>query len=286
MFSLYGAPALSQFRLDQLMRQLQARSLKVRSVASRWVHFVDAVRELDASETDVLKKLLTYGSRDSHPGQQQAQHSILVTPRVGTVSPWSSKATDIFKVCGLSAVTRVERGTEYSLQSEGPLSADELGALAALLHDRMTESTWIDSLDPKGLFHASAARPLRTVPLAEQGPAALRQANQEWGLALSEGEIDYLAAAFGKMARDPTDVELMMFAQANSEHCRHKIFNANFLIDGEAMPKSLFDMIRATYAHNSAGVLSAYRDNAAVIEGSTATRFFADPHTHHYSGRS
>jgi phosphoribosylformylglycinamidine synthase len=285
MFSLYGAPALSQFRLDQLIRQLQARSPRVKSVASRWVHFIDAARELDAAETGVLEKLLTYGARESRLEPPQGQHTILVTPRVGTVSPWSSKATDIFKVCGLGAVNRVERGTQYSLHTEGPLGADELQALAALLHDRMTESTWIDSLDPKGLFHAAAARPLRTVPLTEQGPAALRQANEEWGLALSEDEIDYLAAAFGKMARNPTDVELMMFAQANSEHCRHKIFNASFHIDGEAMPKSLFDMIRATYAHNSAGVLSAYRDNAAVIEGSTATRFFADPHTHHYSGR-
>jgi phosphoribosylformylglycinamidine synthase len=148
----------------------------------------------------------------------------------------------------------------------------------------MTESIWIDSLDPQGLFHGAAARPLRMVTLGQDGHAALAQANHDWGLALSEEEIDYLVAAFGKLRRDPTDVELMMFAQANSEHCRHKIFNAEFIVDGVHQPASLFAMIRATHARNSAGVLSAYRDNAAVIEGGSATRFFPDPLTHRYSG--
>src|SRR6266478_9010122 len=148
----------------------------------------------------------------------------------------------------------------------------------------MTESIWIDSIDPKGLFHGAAARPLRIVNLGADGHAALARANRDWGLALSSDEIDYLVAAFRRLNRDPTDVELMMFAQANSEHCRHKIFNAEFIVDGSRQPMSLFAMIRATYARNSDGVLSAYRDNAAVIEGTSATRFFPDPYTHRYSG--
>jgi phosphoribosylformylglycinamidine synthase len=285
MFSLFGAPALSQFRLDQLLRALRAQDPRIQALHSRWMHFVDAARQLDPAELEVLGKLLTYGARI--PAQQRELpigQRILVTPRVGTESPWSSKATDIAHVCGLSAVTRLERGTVYFIEAASPLDAAELGELAAQLHDRMTESIWTDSVEPKGLFHAAPPRALRDVVLGENGREALAKANQEWGLALSSDEIDYLVRAFGKLGRDPTDVELMMFAQANSEHCRHKIFNAQFVIDGEPMPLSLFSLIRATFARNSHGVLSAYRDNAAVIVGSEATRFAADPFTHRYVG--
>jgi phosphoribosylformylglycinamidine synthase len=288
MFSLFGAPALSQFRLDQLLRALKAEEPRVSALASRWVHFVDTARNLSDSELALLGTLLTYGPRESAQDRPKpaavSAHRILVTPRVGTESPWSSKATNIVNVCGLGAVTRVERGTMYFIESSAPLRAAELKVLAAHLHDRMTESVWPDSADPEGLFHAAAPRPLRHVVLGANGQAALARANQEWGLALSGDEIDYLVKAFRALRRDPTDVELMMFAQANSEHCRHKIFNAEFIIDGEPMPLSLMAMIRSTYARNSSGVLSAYRDNAAVIEGASATRFFADPHTHRYSG--
>jgi phosphoribosylformylglycinamidine synthase len=284
MFSVRGAPALSQFRLDQLLRLLQAETPRVTALFSRWVHFVDAVSPLGEPDLEVLRKLLTYGTRERTAPQQPSTHRILVTPRVGTVSPWSSKATDIVRVCGLDSITRVERGTVYDLLCEAPLDAAQLQALAARLHDRMTESVWIDRDEPDGLFHQGAARPLRRVALAEDGHAALRRANEAWGLALSGDEIDYLVDAFRKLGRDPTDAELMMFAQANSEHCRHKIFNAQFVVDGIDMPQSLFAMIRATYERNSAGVLSAYRDNAAVIEGAAAMRFFADPLTHRYSG--
>ena len=285
MFSLFGAPALSQFRLEHLLRSLRAEEPRVQALNSRWMHFVSTSRTLGESELEVLGKLLTYGPRvrDEDRGLPVGQ-PILVTPRVGTESPWSSKATDIAHVCGLSAVTRVERGTAYFIQSQAPLGVVELNKLAALLHDRMTESVWADALEPTGLFHASAPRGLRNVVLGTNGREALARANQEWGLALSADEIDYLVAAFGKLGRDPTDVELMMFAQANSEHCRHKIFNADFKIDGAPMPLSLFAMIRATYARNSSGVLSAYRDNAAVIVGANATRFFADPLTQRYAG--
>jgi phosphoribosylformylglycinamidine synthase len=280
MFSLLGAPALSQFRLDKLLQLLRARNSRVSAVSSRLVHFVDATQALSESELELLGKLLTYGPRP-HLQAERGQR-LLVTPRLGTVSPWSSKATDIAHVCGLGAVRRLERGTVYFIDAATALSSQELRDAGALLHDRMTESLWVDTLDPEGLFHDGAPRPLRVVALGRDGHAALARANAEWGLALSNDEIDYLVAAFGRLGRDPTDVELMMFAQANSEHCRHKIFNAEFLIDGEKMPASLFDMIRATHAANSAGVLSAYRDNAAVIEGPRAARFFPDPSTHRY----
>src|ERR1700722_17661068 len=286
MFSLFGAPALSQFRLDQLLRALKGKDSRVTTLSSRWIHFVDTNRELSKSELDVLVKLLTYGA--GVPGSLHAPdrgQKILVTPRVGTESPWSSKATDIVHVCGLGAVTRVERGTLYFLESTAPLAVTDLERLAGHLHDRMTESVWPDSLEPVGLFHSAPPRDLRHVALGASGREALARANREWGLALSSDEIDYLVQAFRKLGRDPTDVELMMFAQANSEHCRHKIFNAQFIIDGEAMPQSLMAMIRATYARNSAGVLSAYRDNAAVIEGAGAARFCADPLTQRYAGR-
>ncbi len=268
MFSLFGAPALSQFRLDQVLRTLTPSEPRVQALAARWMHFVDTSRRLNEPELELLGKLLTYGPRVPAALEELPQGArVLVTPRIGTESPWSSKATDIVHVCGLQAVTRVERGTVYFIESATPLSHARLAALAAHLHDRMTESIWIDTLEPAGLFHSAPPRGLRHVVLGEHGRDALARVNRQWGLALSGEEIDYLVQAFGRMGRNPTDVELMMFAQANSEHCRHKIFNAEFIIDGKPMPSSLFAMIRATHARNSAGVLSAYRDNAAVIVG-------------------
>jgi phosphoribosylformylglycinamidine synthase len=284
MFSLFGAPALSQFRVDELLRALKTQDSRITTLSSRWIHFVDATRALSESELDVLGKLLTYGLSAVSLPDPRGGHKILVTPRVGTESPWSSKATDILHVCGLDAVTRVERGTVYFIESTATLAVADLNKLAAHLHDRMTESVWADSVEPVGLFHAAPPRALRYVALGALGSEALARANQDWGLALSSDEIDYLVRAFHTLGRDPTDVELMMFAQANSEHCRHKIFNADFVIDGETMPRSLFAMIRATHARNPKGVLSAYRDNAAVIEGARATRFFADPLTQRYVG--
>jgi phosphoribosylformylglycinamidine synthase len=281
MFSLLGAPALSQFRLDKLLQSLQGRDSRVRAVSSRLIHFVDPSVPLDESQLELLGKLLTYGPR----AQLQAERGqrLLVTPRLGTVSSWSSKATDIAHVCGLEAVRRLERGTLYFIDAASALGAEELRDLGALLHDRMTESLMVDTQDPEELFHAAEPRPLRSVILGADGYAALERANADWGLALSSEEIAYLVKAFGTLGRDPTDVELMMFAQANSEHCRHKIFNAEFIVDGAKSPMSLFAMIRATYDANSSGVLSAYRDNAAVIEGSQATRFFPDPATQRYA---
>src|SRR5271165_2170060 len=229
MFSLFGAPALSQFRLDQLLRTLKTQDPRVTTLGSRWMHFVDASRDLSHSELNLLKTLLTYGTAvpdalrvpglrvpDALPGAKAPAappgiSRVLVTPRVGTESPWSSKATDILHVCGLNAVKRVERGTVYFIEAAESLEHEELRRLALCLHDRMTESIWIDSLDPKGLFHSAAPRPLRAVSLGEDGHAALAKANRDWGLALSKDEIDYLVAAFRALERDPTDVELMMF---------------------------------------------------------------------------
>ena len=215
MIGIRGAPALSQFRLDRLLGLLEAQSSKVSALSSRWIHFVDA-EELDPRERETLNKLLTYGAREHWAPQQSSTHRILVTPRSGTVSPWSSKATDIVHVCGLTSIRRVERATLYEIACATPLNAAELEAVAAQLHDRMTESVWIDQEQPAALFHHAPARPLRSVALREDGQAALARANAQWGLALSADEIEYLVAAFRQLGRDPTDAELMMFTQANS----------------------------------------------------------------------
>src|SRR5271165_630504 len=288
MFSLLGGPALSQFRLDKLLAELKMIEPRVTSISSRFIHFVRSARLPDGQQMAQLARLLRYGptiEEATAPRQGAAPPiELTVTPRAGTVSPWSSKATDIAQVCGLGFVQRLERGTAYYLDAAVPLSAADLHPLSALLHDRMTESIWFEKPDLTALFGVAAARPLRIVALSGEGRAALVRANHDWGLALSDPEIDYLVAAFAQLQRDPTDAELMMFAQANSEHCRHKIFNAEFTVDGAQMPMSLFAMIRATYAANSTGVLSAYRDNAAVIEGPRAMRFFPDPATQRYAG--
>ncbi len=290
MFSLPGGPALSPFRLDKLLAELCSRDARIRSVEAYFVHFVDSAAPLSALQQSRLRALLDYGpavppaGASMRPPPWQGGPIITVVPRIGTVSPWSSKATDIARVCGLEGIRRLERGTVYRLGADPGVTGTDLERLAAVLHDRMTESALQGEVAGQTLFAVGAPRQLRTVPLRRVGRAALEAANGDWGLALSVDEIDYLAAAFGKLGRDPTDAELMMFAQANSEHCRHKIFNAQFRIDGVTQPDSLFDMIRATHRRNGVGVLSAYRDNAAVIEGSVGRRFFPAPGTRLYAG--
>jgi len=282
MLTLPGAPALSDFRTARLLAALRSRVPAVASLTTRFMHFVQANRELSADERRVLEALLTYGSAQTAEATQQGAALIVVIPRPGTISPWSSKATDIAQVCGLSAIERIERGIAYFVRGSAPLSAEDLKAMAPALYDRMTEAAVFSYDDVVQLFDHQAPRELSTVPLLSRGREALVQANAELGLALSPDEIDYLTDNFQKLGRDPTDVELMMFAQANSEHCRHKIFNADWIIDGERQPKSLFAMIKNTYAANSRGVLSAYRDNAAVIEGPMGRRWFADVKHHGY----
>ena len=277
MLILHGAPALSEFRLAKYVAALRQRHAGVGAVAAHYVHFVDVAREPDVGARRVLERLLSYGPAiEARPVDGRL---VLVVPRAGTISPWSSKATDIARVCGLGAVRRIERGIAWIVAGVEDLDWAALQALAQALYDRMTESLLPRLEDAAVLFADQAPRPLDTVALAPDARAALARANRDMGLALSDDEIDYLVAAFAASGRDPTDVELMMFAQANSEHCRHKIFNADFVVDGERQQHSLFQMIRNTHAQSPAGVLSAYQDNAAVIEGPLARRFFADPAT-------
>ena len=272
MFSVLGAPALSQFRLDQLLRSLQRRGSRViTGLSSRLIHFVDAVACARANPSSNCSASCSPTDL-ARAAQAERGQRLLVTPRLGTVSPWSSKATDIARVCGLDVRTapgarhpvissmRPRRSAEHELR--------QAGRAAARPHDRV-------ALDrrrsiPRRCSRRPSPRPLRVVRLGGDGRAALARANADWGLALSGEEIEYLVAAFRSLGRDPTDVELMMFAQANSEHCRHKIFNAEFIIDGarDAAVAVRHDSRDAT-PRTPAGVLSAYRDNAAVIEGPT-----------------
>jgi phosphoribosylformylglycinamidine synthase len=274
MLEIAGAPAFTPARLQKRLAAVRARNPGVTALAATFAHFVDVDGALTDAERGVLGRLLTYGPRAAAgaaaaPGARR----LLVVPRLGTISPWSSKATDIARICGLPRVRRVERGIWYAVAGA---VADE-AALRRALHDRMTESVLASSAEAEGLFAHAAPRPLATVALGADGRAALARANAALGLALAPDEIDYLVDAYASLGRDPTDVELMMFAQANSEHCRHKIFNADYVLDGVAQPLSLFKMIRRSTEASPAGVLSAYKDNAAVIEGSVGGRFFPDP---------
>ncbi|MDX1593102.1 MAG: phosphoribosylformylglycinamidine synthase [Gammaproteobacteria bacterium] len=276
MLLLPGRTALSPFRIEQLQASLQTRVPELRGVTVDHLHLVDLARPLDAEERDRLEKLLTYGPAEA-PSAASGRR-VIVVPRFGTRSPWSSKATDIARICGLDAVIRLERGRVYTLDdgtSGGP-GPEALTALRPLLHDRMTESICLEEAALEALFHHEAPRPLATIALSTEGREALVRANGELGLALSGDEIDYLHDNYARLGRDPTDVELMMFAQANSEHCRHKIFNAEWTVDGAPGERSLFAMIRNTHAAHPDGVLSAYSDNAAVIAGHEAARFFPD----------
>jgi phosphoribosylformylglycinamidine synthase len=275
MLTLPGAPAFSQFRLDKRLEDLRAACPAVTGVAARHMHFADLERDLDENELRLLKRLLTYGP--SRAVAFPEGEFLLVVPRFGTISPWSSKATDIAHNCGLGMVRRLERGTAWHLVTRRPLEAEELDTVAALLHDRMTESVVRRVDEVARLFERHEPAPLGAVDLLGGGREALARANGDLGLALSEDEIDYLAAHYLDTGRNPSDAELMMFAQANSEHCRHKIFNADWIVDGEAQPKSLFAMIRNTHEKSPGGVLSAYRDNAAVMAGWEAERFFPAP---------
>ena len=264
-----GGNALSDFRIRQLLPRLQAVNPAVDSVSARYVHLAGFDTAPPAADLERLAALLTYGD----PAAEGAEGEVvIVAPRLGTVSPWASKATDIARNCGI-ALHRVERIVEYQiglkrkLVGRHQLSKDDLTAIAALLHDRMTESVLSSREEARALFTELTPEPLAHVDVLGGGRAALEKANTEWGLALATDEIDYLLDAFTKLGRNPTDVELMMFAQANSEHCRHKIFNAQFTIDGVAQDKSLFGMIRHTHATSPQHTVIAYSDNAAVMEG-------------------
>jgi phosphoribosylformylglycinamidine synthase len=281
MLQIPGAAALSDFRLGRLAARLRERDARITALGARFEHLVDLARPLTSDERALLERLLDYGLPAAAP-PPGILAEIRVIPRPGTISPWSSKATDIAHVCGLAAVRRIERGTLYTLAAHSRLEPELLRLLTECLYDRLTEVACLEAGETAALFAHHAPRPLMRIALAPHPLRALEAANQRLGLALSAEEVGYLAAVYAKLGRDPTDVELMMFAQANSEHCRHKIFNASWTVDGNAEPHSLFAMIRNTHAKSPRGVLSAYRDNAAVIEGSRAARFFADPTSRRY----
>ncbi|MCX6938922.1 MAG: phosphoribosylformylglycinamidine synthase [Verrucomicrobia bacterium] len=284
MLTLRGSSALSPFRLEKLRADLAAAGLPVRALAARFVHVVDLASPLAADQHATLEKLLTYGPRRA-PAAAVTGLTQIIAPRPGTISPWSSKATDIAHICGLAVIKRIERVVEFTIEfiSGHSLPATHYSLLQQKLHDRMTQVVF-DSLDAcAALFHQAAPRPLASVPVLAQGRAALVSANTTLGLALADDEIDYLVNAFHTLGRDPNDIELMMFAQANSEHCRHKIFNATWEIDGLAKDRSLFQMIKNTYTLHPEGILSAYKDNAAVLAGTTGGRFWADPVTGEYA---
>ncbi len=276
---LRGAPALSEFRISKLKDAFAEKSLPVHDIYAEFMHFADVSAPLSESDKGILEKLLTYGPTiTEHAPTGQL---FLVTPRPGTISPWSSKATNIAHNCGLKAIHRLERGIAYYVVADSLTEAQQQ-QIASLLHDRMMESVFAQLDEATALFAHHEPSPLKTIDVLVGGRDALAKANIELGLALAEDEIDYLLENFTKLGRNPNDIELYMFAQANSEHCRHKIFNADWTIDGEKQDKSLFKMIKNTFELNSDFVLSAYKDNAAVMTGSEAGRFFPSPSTGEY----
>ena len=280
MLELPGQSALSNFRLAKLTRSLQRADKRVKDVDARFVYLVDTNAELSKQDRSRLDALLLSGDK---PGKfSKVAKKLYVVPRPGTISPWSSKATDIAKACDIDAVNRIERGICYGLKFSGNVDDDAIQGLSHLLFDRMTETVFDQVEKADALFEAHEPAPVVHVPLASGGREALVAANTDLGLALSDDEIDYLVRCYGDLGRDPTDAELMMFAQANSEHCRHKIFNASWVIDGQQKEQRLFAMIKSTTEKTPDGVLSAYSDNAAVIEGWDGARLMPRPDSHQY----
>jgi len=285
MLILPGSNALSAFRSQRLLSQLQSAAPSIAAVQARFYHFIDSSAPLTVEDTERLSAMLTYGEPAAQTLYEGVTEEFFVIPRLGTISPWASKATDIAHNCGMAHVHRIERGIGYTVVLKSGLLGTGIGApkkldegdialVAALLHDRMTESVLRNADQASRLFDELEGKPLETIDVLGQGRDALLRANTELGLAMSIDEIDYLNDAFTKAKRNPTDVELMMFAQANSEHCRHKIFNADWIIDGVKQDKSLFGMIKNTHQLNPRGTVVAYSDNSSIIEGATVTRFF------------
>ena len=293
MLILPGSNALSVFRTQRLLNQLQAVAPAITAVQGRFYHFIDTSAPLTPQDSERLGAMLTYGEPAAQ-GADGAREEFFVIPRLGTISPWASKATDIAHNCGMINVHRIERGIAYtvylktgilgsSIGAARKLSDEESAAVAALLHDRMTESVLRNADDAANLFSELEARPLESVDVIGAGKAALEKANVDLGLAMSGDEIDYLHEAFTRAQRNPTDVELMMFAQANSEHCRHKIFNADWIVDGVKQEKSLFQMIKNTHQLAPRGTVVAYSDNSSIIEGASVTRFYPRGAAHEYA---
>ena len=272
---LPGANALSAFRQQRLLASLAAQGVQLEFIEAQYLHFIWSESELIPKDREVLKSLLTYGqpfasimkSGGSLFGKAADKQSAISIPRFGTVSPWASKATDIARQCGLQ-ILRIERGVQYAWQSKKSLNPEQLQMVLAAIHDRMTELVISEVDEACALYQSLPDRPFVRIPILTEGRAALDKANQELGLALSEDEVLYLLENFIRLERNPSDVELIMFAQANSEHCRHKIFNSSWTIDGDDQEKSLFAMIRNTHQLQPEGTIVAYSDNSAVMVGS------------------
>ncbi len=285
MLILPGSNALSVFRSQRLLSQLQAAAPAIAAVQARFVHFIDSAAPLSIDDTQRLSAMLTYGEPVPETLYEGSTVEFFVIPRLGTISPWASKATDIAHNCGMTHVHRIERGVAYtvvlksgilgsSFGAPKKLSGEELANVGALLHDRMTDTVLRHAEEASQLFQELEGKSLESIDVLGEGREALLRANTELGLAMSIDEIDYLNDAFTKAQRNPTDVELMMFAQANSEHCRHKIFNADWIIDGVKQDKSLFGMIKNTHQLQPKGTVVAYSDNSSIMEGAVVTRFF------------
>ena len=273
MITIKGTPALSGFRIQKLL--VSMKPLGVSQLSSHFIHMLEVDGELSDVQHEVVQSLLKYGPAMSDT--QLEGITFYVVPRVGTISPWSTKATDIAHICGLKNVLRIERGVEYQLEFNNEPDEQTLLKVMDILHDKMVEQIFDDIHACDALFNHHDPAPMMSVDILNGGRGELVVANSDLGLALSDDEIDYLLGSYVALKRNPTDVELMMFAQANSEHCRHKIFNASWTIDGEDQDVSLFGMIKNTYKMHSEGVLSAYHDNSAVIQGFQASKLAPDP---------
>ena len=269
---LRGVSALSGFRVEKLLQKAAALGLPQADLKSEFWYFVHSAADLDGAAVEKMQALLEAERVENVPQVSEGLHLFLITPRIGTISPWSSKATDIAHNCGLDGVERIERG--MAVYVSGSLHDKERAQWASLLHDRMTESVLPDFQSAEKLFAAHEDQSFDTVDVLGGGRAALEAADKSMGLALSADEMDYLLENYRTLNRNPSDVELMMFAQANSEHCRHKIFNADFILNGEKQPKSLFRMIRDTHEASPQGTVVAYKDNSSVIEGAQIERFY------------
>lgn len=281
MLCIRGTQAHSHFRQQQLLKKVSFYFPAVENIQSEFLHFVLTNERLTPHQERILEELLDYGTLPKFDSVPEGE-LILVTPRVGTVSPWSSKATDILHRTGLQAVTRLERGVAFYIKSQHPIAKSEMKKLRTLLFDPMTETAFERLGDVAELFLSKEPDTYERIALGNRGIDVLRKANQRLGLALSLEEMDYLVTWYQKTGREPTDVELMMFAQANSEHCRHKLFKSYWEINGKKQPLSLFEQIQSTYDNYKEGVLSAYKDNAAVIAGPKAGLFFPDGQTNIY----
>ena len=283
---MFGASALSSFNNSKLLKILQSKISSIDVIDASYVHLLDTTQALNEEQVDIVSSLLSYGTAHSSSIADDVAADMtlerIVTPRPGTISPWSSKATDIILNCGLTSIRRVERAIQFKIAVTKKLSGAQLLELDSLLHDRMTQTVMGDIAASVVLFRTAQPKPVLSVDLIGRGREALVEANSNLGLALADDEIDYLVSSFTALKRNPNDVELMMFAQANSEHCRHKIFNASWEIDGKEKANSLFSMIRNTHACSPQNVLSAYSDNAAVMSGSQAERFFPNSESKQY----